>query len=53
MKYKSDGSIEWYKARLVAKGYSQREGLDFHETFSLVVKMVTVCSVVAFAVFNN
>lgn len=52
IKYKDTWEVKRFKA-MVAKGYSQQEGLDYQETFSPVVKMVTVRCVLAIAATNQ
>jgi len=50
VKHKPDGSVDRYKARLVAKGFRQQPGLDYGETFSLVIKPTIVCTMCNLAI---
>lgn len=50
LKKNPDGTIAWYKGRLVVKGYLQEAGIDFQDTFSLVVKPMTIRVVLSLAI---
>jgi len=42
MKHSTNGSIEKYKAIFMACGFSQKEGVDYEETFSLVERYTSI-----------
>lgn len=53
VKRNSDGSFAQRKAWLVARGFNQIEGLDFHETFSPVIKFKIIRLILSIAVTQN
>ena len=49
IKHATDGSIEKYKAIFVACGFSQKEGIDYEETFAPVARYTSIRLVLALA----
>jgi hypothetical protein len=49
IKHVVDGSIEKYKARFVARGFSQKEGIDYEETFAPVARYTSIRTIIALA----
>ena len=46
----ADGNIEKYKVRFVARGFSQKEGIDYEETFSPVSRYTSTRTILSMAV---
>ena len=44
-----DGKVETFKARLMAKGYTQKEGIDYEETFSPVAMLKSIIILLSIA----
>jgi hypothetical protein len=50
IKRRADGTVGRYKARLAAKGFKQRYGINYEDTFSPVVKIATIRTVLAISI---
>ena len=49
VKRDGDGAVAKYKACLVVKGYAQRQGIDYDEVFTPVVRLDTLRLLIALA----
>ena len=49
MKHATDESVEKYKACFVAKGFSQKEGIDYEETFAPVSRYSSIRTIISLA----
>ena len=46
-KHSADGSIEKFKVRFVARGFSQKEGIDYEDTFVPVARYTSIIIILA------
>ena len=49
IKHLVHGSVEKYKARFVARDFSQKEGIDYDETFAPVARYTSIRTVISLA----
>jgi hypothetical protein len=49
-KFKTDGSLNRYKACWVLRGFTQRHGVDYDWTFSLIMKHATLRTVLTLVI---
>ena len=47
--YIIDIIMEKYKARFMEKGFSQKEGIDYEETFTLVARYSSIRTIISLA----
>jgi hypothetical protein len=47
IKHVADGSIEKFKAIFLARGFSQREGVDYEETFAPVARYTSIKAIMS------
>ena len=49
IKHAADGSVEKFKERFVARGFTQKEGIDYEETFSSIARYTSIRAIISLA----
>ena len=49
IKHAVDSSVEKHKVRFVARGFSQKEGIDYEETFAPVARYTSIRTIILLA----
>jgi hypothetical protein len=49
IKHASNGNIEKYKVRFLARGFSQKEGVDYEETFTPITRYTFIKTIIYLA----
>ena len=52
-KIRPDESIERYKTRLVVVGYTKKQGIDYFDTYSFVIKIAIIKALIALSAIHN
>ena len=53
LKRNEEGEVVKHKTHLVAKGYVKKQGVDFEEVFTPVVRLESVCLLLAIAAHHS
>ena len=53
IKQNAVGEINKYKAQLVAKGYSQVQGIDYNDTYTPIMQLSSLHTILAISAHNN
>jgi hypothetical protein len=50
---KVDGSNNKYNIRFIVKGYKQKEGLDYFDIYSPIIRITSIHMLIVIAALNN
>lgn len=52
VKLNTNGSLQKYKAQLIVRSFEQKKGIDYEETFVLIIRWSTIRAIISIAEQN-